>query len=495
MESNMNRRGFLGTSAAGVASFAILRGGRAAAADKVRCVVIGCGGRGQSHVGAALGEQLVGLVDVSEKNIANTFKTIENHGKKKPPKKKGPDDATNIEDASQAIAIPKDVKVDTSKIRVFNDYRKLFESDLKYDAVLIATPNHHHALPAYLAMKAGKAVYSEKPLCHDIYEARLLAKTAAECKVPTMMGNQGHCGEGNHRFVELVRAGVVGKVTEVYSWCDRENGGFGPRPAAEPVPAGMHWDEWIGPAPLRDYHKDLHPHEWHGWYDFGNGGLGNMGCHILDGFFWALDVQEITSIVLEELTGGSDERYPNGCRLTWDIAANGDRPAFKAHWCDGFKQLPADVKAAANGKKPPRQRYRAKVLDDIKAKYPDETFDSNGTVIVGDKGMIMEGTYGGAMHVIPIEDKKKYEAIPRTLKRPKADPFANLFDAVKAGQVETHTPFSFGARLTEMCILGNLAQHAGVGNKVEWDAKNMKVTNLDALNRWVKCPRRPGWEM
>ena len=144
------------------------------------------------------------------------------------------------------------------------------------DAVFVATPNHHHALPSMIAMQLGKGVYCEKPLCHDMAEARKLREMSHKYKVATQMGNQGHCDEGYRRLCEYVWAGVIGKITETHCWCDRSNGGVGPRPPTQPVPAGMHWDEWIGPAPYRDFHADLHPHEWHGWYDFGNGSLGNM---------------------------------------------------------------------------------------------------------------------------------------------------------------------------------------------------------------------------
>ena len=142
-----------------------------------------------------------------------------------------------------------------------------------------------------LAMNLDKAVYCEKPLTHDIAEARKLREMARQSKAPTQMGNQGHCQDGYRRLCEFIWAGAIGNVTQTYSWTDRANGGTGPRPPYKPVPAGMHWDSWIGPAPYRDYHDDLHPHEWHGWYDFGNGSLGNMGCHVLDGVYWALKLR------------------------------------------------------------------------------------------------------------------------------------------------------------------------------------------------------------
>ena len=147
---------------------------------------------------------------------------------------------------------------------------------------------------------------------------------AATSKVATQMGNQGHCEEGYRRLCEYIWAGAIGKITETHSWTNRANGGEGPRPPTLPIPAGLHWDEWIGPAPYRNYHSDLHPHEWHGWYDFGNGSIGNMGCHVLDGVYWALKIEHPSSIEVEQMRGGSDERYPTGSRVRWDVPARGN---------------------------------------------------------------------------------------------------------------------------------------------------------------------------
>src|SRR5262249_9403558 len=158
-----------------------------------------------------------------------------------------------------------------------------------------------------LAINLGKAVYCEKPLTHDIAEARKLRQMASQSKAPTQMGNQGHCEGGYHRLCEFVWAGVVGNMTETNNLTYRAKEGVGHGPATKPVPEGLNWDSWIGPAPFRDFHTDLHPHEWHGWYDFGNGSLGNMGCHVLDGVYWALKIEHPTSFELEEISGGSDQ--------------------------------------------------------------------------------------------------------------------------------------------------------------------------------------------
>jgi predicted dehydrogenase len=351
-----------------------------------------------------------------------------------------------------------------------------------------------------MALEAGKNVYCEKPLTHDIAEARKLrAMAGAHPKQATQMGNQGHCMDGYRRLCEFIAAGVIGNVTETHSWTDRANGGEGPRPPALPVPPGVNWDAWIGPAPFRNYHADLHPHEWHGWYDFGNGSIGNMGCHVLEGVFWALKVEHPNSLEMEYVRGGSDERYPLGSRVRWDIPARGNMPACKAYWYEGFNPT-ADIKHfggnhAATGK----DRSYPELALKLQEQYPDEellTGDS-GSLYVGDKGYIYTGTYGGTtanpMHVVPMTKMSAFKSIPKTLPRPDSNPFKDFIQTIKAGRVDTATPFEYGARLTEFCLLGNLAQHAGQGNKVIWDGPNMRVTNMPDLNRWIKREDRKGW--
>jgi predicted dehydrogenase len=460
------KRSALAAGVLSAAPFNILNA--ANAGDKVRIVQIGCGGRAMEHLKNTAKEELIAIVDVDEKRHAVVKKWFEGKGG------------------------------DASKLQVFTDYRKMFDKIGKNaDAFFIATPNHHHALPAMIAMQMGKNVYCEKPVCHDIAEARAMREMAAKTKVATQMGNQGHCMDGYRKLCEYIWAGVIGKVTETHSWTNRANGGEGPRPPKLPVPAGLHWDEWIGPAPYRDFHDDLHPHEWHGWYDFGNGSIGNMGCHVLDGVYWALKCEHPASIEVENLRGGSDERYPTGSRVRWDIPARGDMPALKVHWYEGLKP---DAKGKPQGTlravKGDDRNYPDLVYELMK-KYPDEGIDDpkvdSGTLYVGDKGVIFTGTYGDRMHVVPFEKMKEIPAPAKTLPRPK-DIFTDFLDAVRAGKSETSVPFDYGTRLTEFAILGNLAMKAGAHKKVEWDGPNMKVTNIPELNAWVKRPYRDGWK-
>jgi predicted dehydrogenase len=470
MKTHLTRRSFIQRSAvaAGVfatAPFNILHAQNAG--EKVRCVQIGCGGRGTSeHLSRTLNENVVAIVDVDENRHAAVKRWMQGKG------------------------------VDAEKVQVFTDYRRMFDKIGKqFDAVFIATPNHHHALPAMIAMQLGKNVYCEKPVCHDIAEARALRKMAAKTKVATQMGNQGHCEVGYRKLCEYIWAGVIGKVTETHSWTDRANGGEGPRPPSKPVPAGLHWDEWIGPAPFRDFHDDIHPHEWHGWYDFGNGSIGNMGCHVLDGVFWALKCDHPTSIEVEQLRGGSDERYPLGCRVRWDVPARGEMPPLKAYWYEGLNETTTDKAQgnlhAARGD----ARNFPPLLLELRKQYPDEEIDrgDSGTLYVGEKGVIYTGTYGDRMHIVPYAKMKETPAPPETLPRPK-NIFADFLDAVRAGKTETSVPFEYGTRLTEFALLGNLAMKAGLHNKVMWDGPKMKVTNMRELNAWVKRPYRKGWK-
>lgn len=472
--NRFSRRSFLQSTSAAAAALTtagFLPGPRSVSATepsgKLNTVVIGCGGRGMSHVEAAGAENLVAVVDVDPKRI----ETVRKWAKVK--------------------------HLDPAKIQAFDDYRKMFDTIGKtVDAVFIATPNHQHALPAMIAMQLGKGVYVEKPMCHDVAEARKLREMAAQYKVATQMGNQGHCMEGYRRLCEYVWAGAIGNITETHSWSNRANGGIGPRPATSAPPEGMNWDAWIGPAPFRDYHIDLHPHEWHGWYDFGNGSLGNLGCHVLDGVYWALKLEHPTSIEVEEMFGGTDERYPTGTRIRWDFPARESMAPVKAYWYDGrvgagdYGDGNKAVKQPKNT--PKRPQNLPPLLVELKKKYPSEKFDGSGTLYVGDKGILYTATYGGNMHIVPQKQMLETPEPPKTLARPKGS-FADFIRACKAGTTDTATSFDYASRLTEFTLLGNLAQRAGVGKKVMWDGPNAKVTNSPELNQWISREYRKGW--
>ncbi len=452
--------------------------------SKLACVVIGCGGRSSAHLPSAAREKLVAVVDADETKTAKALAFVTKNAEK-----------FKITDFN------------SSSVKAYFDYRKMFDEMGKtIDAVFVATPNHHHALPALIAMSLGKAAYVEKPLTHTIGEARQMAEFSKKYKVPTQMGNQGHCGEGYRRLCEYIWAGAIGKISEVHCWADRANGGIGPRPATEAVPAGMHWDEWIGPSPYRDYHKDLHPHEWHGWYDFGNGSLGNMACHIMDGAVWSLKLKWPTSIACEEINGGTDERYPIGCRLRYDFPAREDLPPVKMFWWDGKRKGAVEGNADEAGEVVQAQdgglgkaekavgksvQNRPPIAVELEKKY-GRNLGGCGTVFIGEKGMMYTSTYGDGVSFFPPELKEKTPVPDKSIPRVKGS-FEDFLLACHAGTPTTFSNFEYGAGLTEIVLLGNLAQKAGPGKKVIWDGPNMKCTNIPEVNALVAHENRKGW--
>lgn len=433
--------------------------------DKLRVVLIGCGGQGTStHIpNIVRSELLVGVVDVDPKKSDGAIKR----------------------------AVKEDANFDGSKVQIFNDYRKLFDQAKNdFDVVHVATPNHHHALPALIAMSLGKHCYVEKPLAHDIAECRRMAEFAAKYKVTTQMGNQGRSGDGYRRFCEYIWAGAIGNVIEVLCFTDRSNGGVGGRPPVLPVPAGMNWDAWIGPAPYRDYHKDLHPHEWHNWFDFGNGSPGNMACHVMDGAYWALKLGAPTSIEVEEMGGGSDEQYPTGTRIRWDFPARGDMGPVKVRWYDGKKKgLGAVGQGDIIGSVDPKSRNRPAIVEEYERIY-SRNFGGDGSFYCGEKGFMHTGCYGETIRMLPEGAHKAFTPPPETIPRWKGTHFTNFYSSIRT-KTPANSDFSYAAKFTEMILLGNLAVHAGLGQKIEWDGD--KCTNKPELNKYLSREYRPGW--
>jgi predicted dehydrogenase len=473
--AKLTRRSFLRSSAlvagaaagAGLVRSPILLAAGKPPSEKIGVAVIGCGGQGiGAHIPPAAQERLVALVDADERQWSKA-------------KKRASEQGANADD-----------------IKTFFDYRKMFDTLQKdIDAVFIATCNHHHFLPSMLAMQLGKGVYVEKPMAHSIEQCRQMAVASQEYEVPTQMGNQGHYGEGTVRCAELLQAGALGKVTEVHSWSDRANGGSGPRPPTLPVPEGLHWDEWIGPSPKRDFHYDLVPHEWHGWYDFGNSSVGNMACHIVDCAVWGLNLKYPTTIEAEAILGGTDERYPVGTRVRMDFPARGDMPPLKFYWWDGLRPGNRSDEALGEWSTVPASGQNRPVLADGLEKKFGRKLGGNGTLYVGEKGYLYTGTYGGeSLSSMPDTLIKEISAnVPKTLPRPGGGSFGHLIQCVKDKTSATSSRFAIAAVLTEVILLVNLAQRAGVGRKIEWDGPNMKCTNMPELNNLVKLEYRKGW--
>jgi predicted dehydrogenase len=442
MNQRQSRREFLKTALAltGATTTANLWA-VAPKSDRLRIALIGCGEKGTfTHVPVALSEQLVALVDADERCIDRALRRV------------------------QEVA----PGTSTSQIRKFTDYRKLFDVIARdIDAVIVATPNHQHALPALIAMQLGKGAYVEKPLAHDFHEVQQLVEWSRRYKVATQMGNQGHSGEGYRCLCEYIWAGAIGNVTEVHAWTDRANGGSGPVPPPLPVPKELHWDNWIGPAAFCDYHAELHPHEWHGWYEFGNGSLGNMGAHLLDGAVWALKLGAPNAIEVEAMTGGTKERYPISTRIRWDY------PGLKMYWYDGKRRPPLAV--------------------ELEKQYQRD-FSSNGTLYVGDKGVMYSSCYGESVRIVPEEKHKAFSAPPKTLPRVKGGHHADFFRACRGG-APACANFEASQVLSELMLLGNLAERAGVGRKVEWNAAEKKCSNIPGLNQYLSTKYRQGWRV
>ena len=475
MQDQASRRTFLKTALAGGGGLFALRtlgkdGPAPAPAPQVRLrvAVIGCGVKGlSSHIPAVCAERLVALVDPDENQLAKALQR----------------------------ARESDPALDASKIRTFSDYRKLYDAMGKeLDAVVIATPNHQHARPALQAMQRGIHAYVEKPMAHTVSEVRALAEAARRYKVVTQMGQQGHSGEGCRRLCEYLWGGAIGQVREVHCWSDRANGGVTGRLPGKPVPAGLDWDSWIGPAPYRDYHDELHPHDWHSWFDFGNGSLGNMGCHVLDPAYWALKLRHPAAIEVEELVGGSGERYPMGTRIRWDFAARGDLAPVRVYWHDGLVRGRLNDAGAVDPKSDCVVRAaqnRPALVAELEKKY-GRNLGANGCLYVGDSGYMTTDAYGDGVRILPEEKHRAFQPPPKSLPRVKGTHQSNFFQACRSGS-EACANFDYSAPLTEITLLGCLAIRAGVGRRVEWDGPAMRCANRPELDRYLKAPCRAGW--
>ncbi len=408
--------------------------------EKLGIAVIGCGGQGGGNPGIAASERLVALVDVDEKIIANTIKGLGDKAKDPP---------------------------------VFFDYRKMFDKHARdIDAVLIATPDHHHAPAAIRAIRLGKSVFCEKPLTWCIYEARTLATEAKKYKVHTSMGNQGHAGEGYRRLCEYIWAGAIGDVTETHSMLSRNFGGKGGRPKGENVPDGLHWDEWLGPASERDYHGGLHQFGWRNWSEFGTGVMGDMGCHVLDGVFWALKLAEAKKFTVEcvSQTGGSSEMFAQYNHLRWQFGPRGTMPALTVNTYDA--DWPKDIKA---------------LLYDLKDRQ------DGGTVYVGTKGVMVTDTYGGNPRLLPKDKHDKFPTPAKTIPRSKHGVKGDLLAACKGGE-EPSSSFDYAGPFTEFVLTGVMASRVGAGKRITWDVEKMSA-DLPEANALVKRNYRKGWEV
>ena len=431
--SRVTRRDFLRASAAlGAAStFAVPAFLRAESPNaKLNVAVIGPAGRGAAQLAAAGSmENVVAVCDVDERNLAPLGQTYPN-------------------------------------AKTYVDFREMLtEMEPSIDAVMVSTPDHTHAPASAMAMRMGKHCYCEKPLTHTVHEARVLSELAKEKNLVTQMGTQIHALDNYRRVVELVQSGVIGPVTEVRVWSAAKYGDV-TRPTETPdVPQGLNWDLWLGPAPFRPYHPCYVPFNWRNWWDFGNGGLGDFGCHYMDLAFWALKLRNPTTI---EAEGPPVDPEACGDDLTvnYQYPTRGDLPPVKLTW-----------------------------YDDERAKQPgippgfDIPVNSGGVLFIGEEGLLRADYNTHSLY--PTGKYKHFQpptpTIPNSIGHHK-----EFFEACKTGGPTTCN-FNYSGALTEAVLLGTVAYR--VGRKLEWDAEALKATNCPEADAYLHKTYREGWTL
>ncbi|MSU22153.1 MAG: Gfo/Idh/MocA family oxidoreductase [Pedosphaera sp.] len=410
--------------------------GFTAPSERLNIAGVGIGGMGSGDIRSVAGENIVALCDVDQNASARNAKSY-------------------------------------PKARLYTDFRKMLETQKDIDAVVIATPDHNHAVVSIMAMKLGKHVHCQKPLTHSVYEARMMASVAKESKVATQMGNQGQASEGARLLCETIWSGAIGTVREVHAGSNRYPA-ISPRgirrPAETPAaPANLDWDLWLGPAPARPYHPSYHPFAWRGWWDFGTGVLGDIGCHQLSSVFKALklghpawvDASSSNHQMPPEI---ANETAPLSSITKWFFPAEGDRAAVTITWWDG-------------GLKPPRP-------DELEA---SQRFgEDDWVLIIGDKGKM----YGN--RIIPNAKANEVGTPPRILSRSPGH-YVEWVQACKGGQPAGSNFVDHAAHLAEVVLLGNIAIRAK--EKLLWDGPNLRFTNSEAANQLINPPYRHGWSL
>ncbi|HYG22919.1 MAG TPA: Gfo/Idh/MocA family oxidoreductase [Verrucomicrobiae bacterium] len=467
----VNRRRFLKTSALAATAVtfgvpALLRGQNLN--SKINIATIGAAGKGASDTDHCATENIVALCDADQNHCAGQLKKY-------------------------------------PKAKFYHDYRKMFDDMSKsIDAVIVATPDHFHAVAASAAIQLDKHIYCQKPLTQTIHEARRLRDLAREHKVISQMGNQGSAEDGLRRAVEVIQAGLIGPVREAHVWSNRPiwPQGMGRPEGSDPIPEGLDWDLWIGPAQMRPYKKGAyHAFNWRGWVDFGTGALGDMACHTVNMPFRALKMGFPTEIE-SETSGMNGETYPLGSKIRFQFPARAEMPALTFWWYDGGK--PKDgARGGHDGSNKPSKELTADV-EAARGEVP-----GSGCLIIGDKGQIFSDDDYGTRFYVKLKGEEKLvhysrheavSAIPVTLPR---NPFKGDADArqhlewlqairdTKPGMCFSN--FDIAADLTEIMLLGCVAMR--VGKKLEWDGPNMRAKNAPEAAKFVKRDYRAGWKV
>jgi predicted dehydrogenase len=498
---NTSRRKFLaGTAVAATGLLIVPRHvlggtGYIAPSDRLNIAGIGVGGMGAHNIRALAGENIVALCDVDWGYTEKTFRKMFADLSEAQARLDKAQTAGKRRELLDQIQQTKLLAAKFDSIRRYTDYRQMLEKQKDIDAVVIATPDHLHAVIASAAMSLGKHVYVQKPLTWSIHEARALsAKAANNPKLVTQMGNQGHSTDDARLINEYIAAGAIGDVREVHVWTNRPLGYWPqgiPRPQARPkpddaswdmgavtdrlanamaghypVPQGLAWDLFLGPGPVVEYHPLYHPFNWRGWVDWGVGAIGDMGAHLIDSPFWSLDLGFPTSVETVS-TPFNKESYPSATMTYYDFPARGSRPPVRLTWYDGAL-LPPGLEALGAG----------------------QMSKDGGVLYVGDKGKLIHETYGANPRLLPQSLHDSVGAPPRKFARIGTSHEMNWVDACK-GKAEASSPFAYAARLTEVMLLGIVSLRAG--GRIEYDADNMRVTNLPEANAFLRREYRPGW--
>lgn len=442
--NRINRRSFLSQTAAATATatFASRTTVAVSPNEKLNIAAVGVGGMGRSNLRNLSGENIVALCDVDHAYAARVFEAFPN-------------------------------------AKRYTDYREMLDKQVDIDAVLIATPDHTHAVISMACMRAGKHVYCQKPLTHDAYEARKLAEAARETGVVTQMGIQGHSGEGARQVREWIQAGVIGEVREVDAWCNLTyypwghaswSSPLGERPTeTPPVPESLDWDLWIGPAPIRPYHRCYHPQSWRSWWDFGCGMMGDRGAHTFDPIVWALDLGHPTTIEGSS-TDLNPETHPIASLVRYEFPARGAMPPVTLNWYDGLR--------------PPRPK---ELGHDVELGHTE-----GGALIKGSEGLLTCGVYGENPRLVPAARMADFTPPPPSVPRIDGTHEGDWVNAIKTGG-KAGADFAYAGPLTEICHLGNIAKR--MNTKLEWDPATMTFPNLFDANRYVRTKYREGWSL
>jgi predicted dehydrogenase len=436
-----DRRRFLAGAAAATA-FTVIprrvlgRPGQPSANNKLNIAGVGVGGMGSGDIRRVPSENIVAICDPDASHAARSARQFPN-------------------------------------AKIYDDFRKMLDTQKDIDAVMVATPDHNHAMVTMTALRMGKHVFCQKPLTHSVHEAIAVAEAAKKAEVATQMGNQGQASEAARLTCELIWAGAIGKVREIHSWSNRRPDisprGI-PRPQdTPPVPAHLNWDLWLGPAPERPYHPSYHPFRWRGWWDFGTGVLGDIGCHNLSAAFKALKLGWPTSVEACSTHWNAppairDETAPLASIVTYRFAAEGDRGEILLRWYDGgmMPPLPVEVEPGRN------------------------IFTGDGTLIVGDQGVMLDH------RLLPDAKMQEFGKPPQVLPRSPGH-YQEWIDACKGGKPAGSNFVDHAGLLAAVVLMGNIAIRTQ--EKLYWDPDALKFKNSDAANALLNPPYRTGWTL